>query len=57
MTDIEDLIEDLRSVDDSPPPDEAMRYIALLCSLCNEAADELENRLKGIDNETEYNER
>lgn len=57
MTNIEGLIEDLRSVDDSPPPDEAMRYIALLCSLCNEAADELENRLKGIDNETEYNER
>lgn len=56
MTNIEDLIEDLRSVDDSPPPDEAMRYIALLCSLCDEAADVLEARLKGIDNETEYNE-
>lgn len=57
MTNIEDLIEDLRNVDDSPPPDEAMRYIALMCSLCDEAADALEARLKGNDNETEYNER
>ena len=57
MTIIEDLIEDLRNVDDSPPPDEAMEYIALLCSLCDEAADVLEARLKGKLDETEYNER
>ena len=57
MTNIEDLIEDLRNVDDSPPPDEAMEYIALLCSLCGEAADVLEARLKGKLDETEYNER
>lgn len=57
MKNIKDLIEDLRNTDDSPPPDEAMRYIALLCSLCDEAADALEARLKGTDNETEYNER
>lgn len=57
MTRSEELVEDLRNVDDSPPPDEAMRYISMLCELCNEAADELENLLKGTDNETEYNER
>lgn len=37
-----ELIEDLRSVDDSPPPGEAMRYVAMLCDLCQRAADELE---------------
>ena len=57
MRNLDDLIDDLRSVDDSPPPFEAMEYIALLCSLCDEAADALEARLKGIDNETEHNER
>lgn len=57
MTDIKDLIEDLRNVDDSPPPGEAMRYIAMLCSLCNEAADALEEKLEGKTNETEYHER
>lgn len=57
MTNIKDLIEDLRNVEDSPPPGEAMRYIAMLCSLCNEAADALEEKLKGNSNEAEYNER
>lgn len=57
MTNIKDLIEDLRNVDDSPPPDEAMRYIAMLCSLCDEAADALEGKLEGKSNETEHNER
>lgn len=57
MTNTKDLIEDLRNVDDSPPPDEAMRYISMLCSLCNEAADALEEKLEGKSNETEHNER
>lgn len=37
-----ELIEDLLSVDDSPPPDEALVYIAMMCDLCARAAAELE---------------
>ena len=39
---MKELIEKLRSVDDSPPADEALRYLADACNLCNTAADELE---------------
>lgn len=46
---ITDLIDDLRSVDDSPPPDEALRWLAQACMLCNEAADELEQEKKNND--------
>lgn len=42
----EDLINDLRSVDDSPPPVEAMRYVAHYSALCNESADAIEQLLK-----------
>lgn len=37
-----ELIEDLLSVDDSPPPDEALVYISMMCDLCARAAAELE---------------
>lgn len=37
------MIEKLRSVDDSPPPAEAPRYIAMMSDLCNSAADMIES--------------
>lgn len=37
-----ELIDKLRSVDDSPPPEEAPRYIAMMSDLCTSAADTIE---------------